>query len=434
MGRVRITRPFVLLALAVLLAPRMEASRTSVWESNPPAAVVLAKTDAAGLLAPLAPAGPLESIVADADPVEPLRFDLGDVVLVESPREESFRLGLADVVEPPALRGPPLLDEDPRQAFELRDPENRVRGFELQPPFRIGTSPSLSLWSHQACASFSCGLASDSRYDPWGLITWITADVGPADKAPTVNWETGNRLLDATILGAANNLVNLGGKFVNAWTNAVSGAAVVQDKLDEKVAEKGIACRGCTSFGIDMAGALSGTREAQAAYEVLGAYGRALSGRFAPGPAVGAGEAGAAVEKSGSPSQLAAGRSWEEAELASLGKAKNTEVWRPTPEDIDSAAFKTVVGPAKYTPKGLPVGTSVDIAEAGGNVEIKGGTKVLESSYQLRLQTYQALKTETPLTIRTARPVNPTFADWLSRWGVNVENPSVVKPATGGAP
>ena len=109
-------------------------------------------------------------------------------------------------------------------------------------------------------------------------------------------------------------------------------------------------------------------------------------------------------------------------------------MWRPTPEDIDSAAFKTVVGPAKYTPKGLPVGTSVDVAEAGGSIEIKGGTKVLESSYQLRLQTYHALKTETPLTIRTARPVNPTFADWLSRWGVNVENPSVVKPATGGAP
>jgi hypothetical protein len=119
-------------------------------------------------------------------------------------------------------------------------------------------------------------------------MTWITADVGPADEAPTVNWESGNTLLDATILGAANNLVNLGGKFVNAWTNAVSGAATVQDKVDEKVAEKGIACRGCTSFGIEMAGVLSGTREAQAAYEVLGVYGRALSARFAPKAPAGA--------------------------------------------------------------------------------------------------------------------------------------------------
>ncbi|MHB1048394.1 MAG: hypothetical protein ACYC4P_20565 [Thermoanaerobaculia bacterium] len=169
----RITRPFVLLALAALLAPHAEASRTSVWESNPPAAV-LTTTNAAGLLAPLAPAGSLESIAADAEPVEPLHFDLGDVVLVESPRERSFRIGLADVVEPPALRGPPALDEDSRQAFELCDPETRVRGFELLPPLRVGASPSLSLWSRQAC-SFSCReVASDSRYDPWGLCLGLS--------------------------------------------------------------------------------------------------------------------------------------------------------------------------------------------------------------------------------------------------------------------
>jgi len=168
---VRLTRPLLLLALAALLAPRVEASRTSVWESNPPAAVPTT-TSAAGLLAPLAPAGPLESIAADVEPVEPVRFDLGDIVLVESPREERFSIGLADLVESPALRGPPLLDEDPHQAFKLRDPETRIRGFELLPPFRVGASPTLSLWSRPACGSISCGLASDSRYDPWGLCGW----------------------------------------------------------------------------------------------------------------------------------------------------------------------------------------------------------------------------------------------------------------------
>ncbi|HMM36907.1 MAG TPA: hypothetical protein PKA62_19555, partial [Thermoanaerobaculia bacterium] len=170
----RLTRPLLLLALAALMAPRAAASRTSVWESNPPAAAVLTTTNAAGLLAPLAPAGSLESIVADVEPVEPLRFDLGDVVLVENPREDGFRIGLADVVEPPALRGPPLLDGDPHQAFELRDPETRIRGLELLPPFRVGASASLSLWGRQACG-FSCReVVSDSRYDPWGLAVSAT--------------------------------------------------------------------------------------------------------------------------------------------------------------------------------------------------------------------------------------------------------------------
>lgn len=169
----RLTRPLLLLALAALMAPRAAASRTSVWESNPPAAV-LTSTSAAGLLAPLAPAGPLESIAAAVEPVEPLRFDLGDVVLVENLREDGFRIGLADVVEPPALRGPPLLDGDPHHAFELCDPENRIRGLDLLPPFGIGASPSLSLWPHQACG-FSCReVASDSRYDPWGLAVSVT--------------------------------------------------------------------------------------------------------------------------------------------------------------------------------------------------------------------------------------------------------------------
>lgn len=162
MGRVRITRPFVLLALAALMAPRAEASRTSVWESNPPAASVLAKTDASGLLASRAPTGPLESIVADAELVETPRFNLGGVVLIESEveHEDRFGLGPLDLLGPTPLRGPPS-----------SYPETRVRGFELLPPFRGGASPSLSLWSRRACG-FSCReVASDSRYDPWGLLS-----------------------------------------------------------------------------------------------------------------------------------------------------------------------------------------------------------------------------------------------------------------------
>ena len=158
MGRVRITRPFVLLALAALLAPRIEASRTSVWESNPPSSFSVARTEAASALASLAPAA-----AADAEAAEPPLFNLGDVVLVEREieHEERFDLGPLTLVDLNLLRGPPP-----------SYPETRVRGFELLPPFRVGASATLSLWSRQACG-FSCGeVASDSRYDPWGLCAF----------------------------------------------------------------------------------------------------------------------------------------------------------------------------------------------------------------------------------------------------------------------
>jgi RHS repeat-associated protein len=125
-----------------------------------------------------------------------------------------------------------------------------------------------------------------------------------------------------------------------------------------------------------------------------------------------------AAKASGSPAQLVRGRAWEAAELAKAGLAGNDEVWRPTAEQIASAAFKVIVGPAKYTAKtGLAVGVKVDSI----GLELKGGVKVLESSYQLRLMTYRALVVGEPLTLRTARPINPTFEAWLIRWGVTIE-------------
>jgi hypothetical protein len=155
MGRVKITRLFVLLALAALLAPPAVASRTSVWESNPPASIVGAKTDAASMLASLAPPA-----AADIEAAEPPPFDLGDVVLVDTADAdaEHFNLGPLTLVDLNLLRGPPP-----------SYPETRVGGFELLPPFRVGASPRLSLWGRQACGFVCREVASDSRYDPWGL-------------------------------------------------------------------------------------------------------------------------------------------------------------------------------------------------------------------------------------------------------------------------
>ena len=156
-GRGRLAALVLLLPLAALQAFRAEASRTGVWESNPPASFSAARTEAASALASLAPAA-----VADIEAAEPARFDLGDVILAERELEhgEHFNLGPLTLVDLNLLRGPPP-----------SYPETRVGGFELLPPFRVGASPSLSLWSRRACGSISCGLVSDSPEDPWGLMS-----------------------------------------------------------------------------------------------------------------------------------------------------------------------------------------------------------------------------------------------------------------------
>jgi hypothetical protein len=176
MGRVRLTRPFVLLALAALLAPRAEASRTRVWESNPPVAFSVARTEAASALASLVPAARLDaSAQPDAEAAEQQSFNFGDVVLADTADAdaERFDLGPLTLVDLNLLRGPPP-----------SYPETRVRGFELLPSFRVGASPTLSLWPRRACGSISCGLVSDSPEDPWGL------EIG--ESAPG----TVNRILD----------------------------------------------------------------------------------------------------------------------------------------------------------------------------------------------------------------------------------------------
>ncbi|WP_443751343.1 hypothetical protein [Asticcacaulis solisilvae] len=128
------------------------------------------------------------------------------------------------------------------------------------------------------------------------------------------------------------------------------------------------------------------------------------------------------------PVQLEAGTAYEADRLSQLGLPKNTKLWRPTQADMDSSAFKVIVGDVKYTSTGKPVGTIFDSTE-GGYLEVKGGTDTLESTYQLRLQTYFSYKPPSgfepgPFTIETARPVNPTFQNWLDRWGVTVKTPS----------
>jgi hypothetical protein len=119
---------------------------------------------------------------------------------------------------------------------------------------------------------------------------------------------------------------------------------------------------------------------------------------------------------------LRAGQLHEAEQLARLGVEKNNLVFRPSVEQANSAAFKVIVGEPKYTPGGQLKGTIFDGAE-NGYLEIKGGKSELNSTYQLRLQTYKATIDNKPFTIQTTRPVNSQFQTWLDTWGVNVVKP-----------
>ena len=84
--------------------------------------------------------------------------------------------------------------------------------------------------------------------------------------------------------------------------------------------------------------------------------------------------------------------------------------------------LRAIVGDAKYTPGGKLTGTIFDGVD-GGYLEIKGGASELNSTYQLRLETYKAIIDKQPFTIQTTRPVNPEFQQWLDFWGVKVTKP-----------
>jgi hypothetical protein len=124
----------------------------------------------------------------------------------------------------------------------------------------------------------------------------------------------------------------------------------------------------------------------------------------------------------GSPVQFRAGRLYEEERLGERGETKNTDTWRPTQDQVKSAAFGVIVGPPKVTRGGQQIGTIVDVSE-GGALEVKGGKSSLYSTYQLRLQVYRSLIEQQSLTIETTRTPNPTLQGWFDRWGVQVLRP-----------
>jgi hypothetical protein len=120
------------------------------------------------------------------------------------------------------------------------------------------------------------------------------------------------------------------------------------------------------------------------------------------------------------PHPLKSGLAAEAMALEALKISKNTAVWRPTMEQTRSLAFKSIVGDPRFTTTGLARGTVLDSVESGFT-EIKSGSSTLDSTYQLRLQTYRALLEKQPLTIYTNRPVDLQFGQWLGPRGVQIE-------------
>jgi RHS repeat-associated protein len=120
------------------------------------------------------------------------------------------------------------------------------------------------------------------------------------------------------------------------------------------------------------------------------------------------------------PNAMRAGQLSEGPALDAIGSTGKV-VFTPTAEQMDSAAFRVIVGEPQFTATGAPVSTIYDGTTAGGLAEVKGGSSVLNSTYQLRLQTYGSLISDQPYTIYTNRPVNGAFSNYLSRWGASVQ-------------
>jgi filamentous hemagglutinin len=120
------------------------------------------------------------------------------------------------------------------------------------------------------------------------------------------------------------------------------------------------------------------------------------------------------------PESLASGQAAETRALGALSMAKNTDVWRPSPQQIGSEAFRAIVGDPRYTSRGLARGTVLDSTEKG-LVEIKSGSSELDSTYQLRLQTFRSVVEKRHLTLYTSRIVPSSLRRWFSPKGVEVK-------------
>lgn len=151
MGRVKLARPLLFVALTALVAM---SARGSVPTASAPLGVERPRQLAALIV----------STAPDDSSLEPIgetpRFELGGASLLDEPRAEVFHLVGAELLSEEQHRVPP-------QSY----PETRVWAIDFLGSTLVSRSTELSLESHWACGDLSCGIASDGREDPLGLWT-----------------------------------------------------------------------------------------------------------------------------------------------------------------------------------------------------------------------------------------------------------------------
>jgi RHS repeat-associated protein len=265
------------------------------------------------------------------------------------------------------------------QRFLNRDPLGEAGGFNLygyvgNNPINVLDPLGFCPWSWNNFGNWELGVLTDARQ----FFTGAPGDVQ----------------LDPNSLLYLSNQAGVGNTpLTDAEGNIVSATDLAFDIFTQPLVALGLGGAGdIADFALSGEAVANGGKLAAAADIAESSVPTALrEGQLAEGPALDA--------------------------LGSLGKVTFT----PTADQINSAAFNVIVGDAKYTKSGAPVSTIFDGSTSTGLMEIKSGSSVLNSTYQLRLQTYAALVNNQPLTIYTSRAVNTQFSAWLGRWGVSVK-------------
>jgi Domain of unknown function (DUF4157) len=117
------------------------------------------------------------------------------------------------------------------------------------------------------------------------------------------------------------------------------------------------------------------------------------------------------------PGHLPEGTVAEDKELLRRGLTREDKVpWQPGPEIFKDPNFAKIVGLPEYTDEGELVGVILD----GPGLELKSGSSVLTSTYQLRLMVYRSQLLHEPLELCTSRPIAAAFRQWLVRYGVKI--------------
>jgi hypothetical protein len=213
------------------------------------AALFLAPLAEASLTRVTAPATESRALALSSPAPEPSEFSLftGDEVArsLDAPRAsaEAGRFHLLAAVSLLYINGAeaPLVSADPPRFRKTRIGVfdflgSRIigveRGVSLELQWgsgRLGleTSEGIGIWLSQDpmgdkdspnLYSF-VGMRPHEKTDPLGLLTSWRAEVGPGDVLSTVDIESGNKLVDATVLATLNTALNIVGGAVNTATN-----------------------------------------------------------------------------------------------------------------------------------------------------------------------------------------------------------------------